>query len=363
MVDRYVVEELIGEGGVAMVYKVTHLHLRSTHAMKVLSIRDPRMKARLIDEGRTQASLKHPNVLAVTDALLHDSLPCLIIEYVNGPTLADLLDDYVPTLEEALELFRGVLRGVDAAHRHGLVHRDLKPENVLLATTRDGVVPKVADFGLVKVLTGEGTRSVTADGSFLGTPAYMAPEQIKNSKNVDHRADMFSLGCLLYELVCGEIAFDGDTDFDSVQKTMEGEYLAPEAVVTGLPGNVVKAIRELLVIEPEERLANCEALSEVLYGDISMLQGPDDEDAEDEDSVAHLGPKAQGWIHDRSTAPAIEREVVPRPPRVTELDEPVLAPTPASESPWPERIGIAAVAFMSGVLAMVVAYLILQGGL
>ncbi|MCA9492628.1 MAG: serine/threonine protein kinase, partial [Myxococcales bacterium] len=177
---RYVVEALIGRGGMAAVYCVRHVHLDTQHALKVLTVGGPSLARRLQQEGRVQATLQHPNIVAVTDMVSVDGQPGLVMEFVRGPSLEALLGKRRPTLEQIDVLAVGVMDGVAAAHALGLIHRDLKPANVMVAVTSMTLVPKVADFGLVKLVAGDdaGVLSKTRSGMAMGTPAYMAPEQI-----------------------------------------------------------------------------------------------------------------------------------------------------------------------------------------
>ncbi len=350
--DRYTVEEFLGEGGVAMVYRVKHVHLESIHALKLLAVNDQETKRRLIDEGKSQANLRHPNVLAVTDAFLHNGQPCLIMEYVDGPSLYDLLEEYDPTLQEALELFRGILRGVDAAHRHGLVHRDLKPENVLLAQTDDGVVPKVADFGLVKVLAKGAAQRDTAGGTFLGTPQYMSPQQISDPASVDHRADMFSLGCLLFEMVCGEMPFAAENTYDALTRIMNDDYLPPESIRPDLPSHVVAAINGLLDHDVEKRTADCSILMDELYDGADQIRSASENTQEIErESVVALGPRAETIIRDHSTARPARRVRVP-----AVVSAMFVEPEGGDDqlSAAAERVWIGIIAFMSGMLGVIV---------
>ncbi|MCA9495271.1 MAG: serine/threonine protein kinase, partial [Myxococcales bacterium] len=159
IVDRYRIERLLGRGGMASVYRVRHLELGSLHALKVVDTPNDQMRKRLVQEGRVQARLSHPNVVRVTDVVRVGGRPGLVLEYVAGPTLGELLRDRKLTLEQVDHIVVGILRGVEVAHGLGFAHRDLKPGNILLAHTPDGVVPKVADFGLAKVLEGTGLDS------------------------------------------------------------------------------------------------------------------------------------------------------------------------------------------------------------
>ncbi|MCA9493822.1 MAG: serine/threonine protein kinase, partial [Myxococcales bacterium] len=203
VIAQYTVESLLGQGGMAVVYKVRHNTLESHHAMKLLTVQGRSISQRLVQEGRVQARLRHPNIVAVTDYVEHDGRPGLVMEYVDGPSLQEWLAKHGrPDPEVAEQWFRAVVGAVAHAHAQGLVHRDLKPGNVLLQPVGDELVPKVADFGIAKVLVDDGVASAvsTRTGLPMGSPPYMAPEQIRSAKDVDRRADVFSLGCILYEL-------------------------------------------------------------------------------------------------------------------------------------------------------------------
>lgn len=174
--DRYLIQGILGEGAMAVVYQAQHAELGSLHAIKRLKIPSRQVQERLVQEGRLQSSLQHPNVPSVTVLLTVDGAPALVMEFVAGPTLADLMVSQTLTMDQRDALARDLLKGVAAAHAHVLVHRDLKPANVLVAVTDDSLVPKVADFGLAKIMEGdEPQAAMTRTGATMGTPAYMAP--------------------------------------------------------------------------------------------------------------------------------------------------------------------------------------------
>jgi len=277
---RYVVESLIGHGGMAEVYRVRHVHLDTLHALKVLTVSSGSIRRRLMQEGRVQAALQHPNIVSVTDVVVVDSAPGLVMEYIRGPAMDDCLEQLPLTNEQIDALAVGVLDGVSAAHALDLIHRDLKPANVMLAVTHDALVPKVADFGLVKLLAGDGSdfQSKTRSGSTMGTPAYMAPEQIRDSKNVDARADVWSVGAILFELVTGRRAFDGDDVLDLFMKVAAGQRQAITEVRDDLPERWVKAIEGALVVAREDRIATvAELRAQWLEGATLSATSPWDE--------------------------------------------------------------------------------------
>ncbi|MFH1469273.1 MAG: protein kinase [Pseudomonadota bacterium] len=266
-IGRYTVEELIGEGGMATVYRVRHNELHASYALKVLSLGSDAIRRRLVQEGRVQARLRHPNILPVTDILDVDGSPGLIMEYVEGPSLEVLLATRRLPLDEADRLARGILSAVAFAHGQGLVHRDLKPANILLADIGGEFLPKVADFGLVK-LVGEGNQALhqTRTGIGFGTPAYMAPEQALDAAHVDERADVFSLGAILYELACGRRAFTGPNAVAIVLRVTAGDYTPPEEVAPSLPGRCIEAIKGALQTDRKRRIQDCAALRAIWEG-------------------------------------------------------------------------------------------------
>ena len=333
VVDRYTVEEVLGQGGIAVVYKVRHNTLQSSHALKVLTLTSNAIRQRLIQEGRVQASLRHPNILSVTDIVEVDGAPGLIMEYVEGPTLENLLrDEGRLPFERAERIALGIIAGVAEAHNQGLIHRDLKPANVLLAKAGGSFVPKVADFGLVKLLSdsGDGLSSTRA-GVMMGTPRYMAPEQMRDAKNVDRRADIFSLGAVLYELVTGRMAFPGDDLVALMNNITQGIYIRPRTLVPDLPESVEEAICGAMEIDRDKRISDCQRLMATWTGGdetdsrvflrprrstapvaLAGLDAPDRAPAEPE-SIAVMAPPAE--VVDPAEALPPAAPAVPRPRR------------------------------------------------
>jgi serine/threonine-protein kinase len=266
-VDRYEVEALVGQGGLAEVYRVRHTELGSVHALKILLFRKKSLDERLLLEGRIQAQLRHPNVVAVTDVVRHDGQVGLLMEYVDHISLDELIEQrgWLP-LPEALELFAPVLAGVHAAHAAGVLHRDLKPANIMLARTAGGLVPKVADFGIAKVVDDDMVGS-TREGTAMGTPGYMAPEQVLDAKTVDVRTDVFALGAILYELLTGRRAFADDAGEVTVRSTLEGTFLPLRDLVEEVPEHVDRAVSRALATDREARFPSVLEFAEALYAD------------------------------------------------------------------------------------------------
>ncbi len=266
VVDRYTVETTLGQGGMAVVFQVRHNQLGTRHALKILTMPVRSIRERLLQEGRVQASLRHPNIVAVTDVITVDDAPGLVMEFIGGPALDDFLAHHKLSFEQADVLAQGIISGVASAHAKGLIHRDLKPANVMLDITDTGLVPKVADFGLAKVLSGGDSQTKTRSGVTMGTPAYMAPEQIRDSKNVDERADIFSLGCILYDLVCGQRAFYGEDTLALFTAVASAQFKPPRELVPDIPERMEKAILGALQVKLEDRIPDCRTLLEVWAG-------------------------------------------------------------------------------------------------
>jgi len=260
---RYTVEALLGRGGMAAVYQVRHNDLGTRHALKVMLLPSPAMCERLLREGRAQGRLRHSNIVAVTDTVTVDGSPGLVVELIEGPALDEVLLLELLPLDIVDAIVADVSAGVGAAHRAGFVHRDLKPANVLLSVEGERLVAKVADFGLVKALVGEGDNVRTRTGAMLGTPAYMAPEQIRDASRVDARTDVFALGAILYELVTGVRAFGGRDTLEVFNRITNGEKTPLEALRADVPPRMRRAIEAALQPEPSLRPPSVEALVEL----------------------------------------------------------------------------------------------------
>lgn len=249
---RYRVEGVLGRGGMATVVLARHVDLGTLHALKIPQLVAEGLLERFVQEGRLQARLRHPNIVAVTDVVRIGPLPGLVREYVQGPNLRGLLDRYQPNLQQIDLIADQVMSALEFAHDRQIVHRDVKPENVLLAVEDEQVIVKVSDFGLAKVV-GEfldgGRQHPTRTGQTMGTPAYMAPEQQLDALRVDHRADIFSLGAVLYELVSGVPAFPGSSVVEVFNRSSRGQYRPLHELAPSAPERFCRAVH--LALRPE----------------------------------------------------------------------------------------------------------------
>lgn len=268
-IGRYRVEAEIGRGGMARVYRVRHTTLDTLHALKVLTLTGEELRERLVREGRVQAQLDHPNVVPVRDILDLEQGPGLLMDFIDGPSLDAWLLEHDPDAAERERIFSAIATGVGFAHDHGIVHRDLKPGNVMMQLRHGKWMPRVADFGLAKLVSGdEGDAQLQSrTGRPMGTPAYMAPEQVRSAKHVDARADVFALGCILYELYCGRRAFVGSDSLELFNRITQGSYLPPRQAALSLEPRVEQAIFGALAVQPDERIPDCATLLAVLRGE------------------------------------------------------------------------------------------------
>jgi eukaryotic-like serine/threonine-protein kinase len=217
---RFRLVKKVGAGGMGAVYATDQIIDGRKVAVKLLHpefVHEPEVKVRFLEEARTCQRLIHPNILRVFECLeAEDGTPYIVMELLEGVPLSAYTENggRVP-LAQAAVIAQGILAGLAAAHAQGIVHRDLKPENVFLANEGGAhFVVKLLDFGIAKVMdVAGGMGSKTRTGMLLGTPAYMSPEQVKNSKDVDPRSDLWSAGVMLYEMLTGRTAFPAPTEY------------------------------------------------------------------------------------------------------------------------------------------------------
>ena len=258
---HYDVTALIGEGGMGQVYQATDTTLNRQVALKILPeafAEDPDRLARFQREAQVLASLNHPNIAAIHGLEESDDTRALVLELVEGPTLADRIKQGPIPVEEALPIAKQIAEALEAAHEQGIIHRDLKPANIKV---RDDGTVKVLDFGLAKAMEGSGsdasesptvTAAATAQGVILGTAAYMSPEQARG-KSVDKRADIWSFGAVLFEMLTGQRSFEGR----DVSEVLAGVLrLDPkwDALPGDTPPHLHTLLKRCLEKEPRERL-------------------------------------------------------------------------------------------------------------
>ncbi|HEV3343222.1 MAG TPA: protein kinase [Pirellulales bacterium] len=261
-VQGYEVEEPLGRGGMGVVFRARHLRLDRLVALKMLLVgacATPDERARFHREAEAVARLKHPNIVQVYDVGDSDGQPYFTMELLDGGSLAQELSGTPQPARQVAALVATLAEAVHAAHQGGIVHRDLKPANILL--TADGT-PKVADFGLARHFEGE---AVTMTGARIGTPSYMAPEQVvAKAGTIGPAADIYGLGALLYEMLTGRPPFRGETAAETQRQVISDEPVPPSRLSTKVPRDLETICLKCLSKEPKRRYASAAALADDL---------------------------------------------------------------------------------------------------
>ncbi|MBI3760533.1 MAG: serine/threonine protein kinase [Chloroflexi bacterium] len=254
----YQITQPLGRGGMATVYKAYQPALQRYVAIKILPAnlaQDPQFSERFSREARAVARLDHPNILPVYDFGQSDGVTYIVMKYVDGGTLKDVLERGKMPFDQAATILEQVASALDYAHGQGIVHRDIKPANILLARPDWALL---SDFGLAKVA--EATVKLTGTGVGMGTPEYMAPEQA-HGLETDARADIYSLGVTLYAMITGQVPYTGSTPIAIILKHVNDPLPSPRAVNPAIPLAAEAAILKAMAKRPEDRQQSASALS------------------------------------------------------------------------------------------------------
>lgn len=255
--------EEVGRGGMGVVYKARQPALKRIVAVKVILagwLAGPRDRERLRFEAEAVAKLHHPNIVQVHEFVEQDDLSYMVLEYVEGCNLAEFTKRSERRVGWSAQLIETLARAIHHAHQRGIVHRDLTPANVLIAADE---TPKISDFGLAKSLAQEASTDLS--GSFLGTPRYMAPEQVTGrSREVGPPADIYALGAILYELLTGVVPFRGQTPLETLRRVVEDVPEAPSRVRRDVPADLETICLKCLDREPARRYPSAADLAEDL---------------------------------------------------------------------------------------------------
>jgi beta-lactam-binding protein with PASTA domain/predicted Ser/Thr protein kinase len=257
LAGRYEIASLLGQGGMARVFRGTDRVLDRTVAIKVLSPQfadDDQFVARFRREAQAAAGLNHPNIVGVYDTGDQGDVHFIVMEYVEGRTLRDVIRADGPLLpERAAEIGEAVARALSSAHQAGLVHRDIKPGNIML--TREGEV-KVMDFGIARTSTGD---TLTQTAAILGTASYLSPEQAQGL-SVDTRSDIYSLGCVLYEMLTGRAPFIGDSPVAIAYMHVKEDPVPPSRLNQDVPPTLDSVVLKCMAKNPANRYETAEEL-------------------------------------------------------------------------------------------------------
>ena len=256
---KYRIVRMIGDGGMGAVYEARHEILGTSVALKFLHTelaKRPGLSSRFLQEARVSASIQSPHVTKVTDVdQTPDGSPYLVMELLTGESLQQVLDRQrkIPK-DQAIDFALQILSGLEAAHALGVVHRDLKPDNVFITPSPGGPVCKLLDFGIAKLRqTNEYTKGLTRPGALMGTPEYMSPEQLYSADRVDHRADLYSLGVMLFEMLCSERPTQGEDAAAIVGNVMAGKIRHLNEIDPSLPMDLVNVVHKAIHADKSQR--------------------------------------------------------------------------------------------------------------
>ncbi|MEZ4390642.1 MAG: serine/threonine-protein kinase [Polyangiales bacterium] len=252
--DYEIVREL-GSGGFGTVYEARKRRLDLRVALKLLHphmLKDPEVVERFVREARAATRFRHPHIVTVSDVGEVDGVRFIEMELLDGESLRDRVDRGALPLVEALDALVPVFAAVAEVHDEGVVHRDIKPANIFLTAPLPGVLhPKLLDFGIAKLR--DAARDVTDTDAFLGSVAYMSPEQMHSARNADARSDQWSLAVTAYECLTGRLPFEAQSVPEAVTAVLAGEFPAPRSLVPSLPEGVDAALRRALDRDPSLR--------------------------------------------------------------------------------------------------------------
>ncbi len=258
--DRYLMLARLGEGGMGRVYLAEHVKMNRQCAIKVMNpslINDTESATRFAREASNAARILHPNVAAVFDYGEADKIVYLVMEYVDGESLSAILRrEGALEPRRAVDIARQVADGLSAAHELGIIHRDLKPDTIIVSRSRSHKeIPKVVDFGIAKAMSDQPQDALTRSGLVIGTPEYMSPEQLLGDP-VDARADVYSLGCILYQMLTGVSAFAADTREQMIRRRLHHAPPHIREVMPELPARLDTLIVHMLARAAGDRVAS-----------------------------------------------------------------------------------------------------------
>ncbi len=297
-IGRYVVENLVGIGGMGQIYKAHDPDIRRTVAIKLISTRlmssadRSEYMRRFRREAEAAARCAHPNIVAIYDYALHEGQPFLAMEFVHGRSVRQIIDEQPMAIRDALQVMLQVMEALASAHEHGVIHQDIKPANIML--TLQGRA-KVADFGISRFAN----TDVTSISSSMGTPNYMAPEQCRGGP-VDHRADLFAAGATLFEMVAGERAFGGRSTAEVTHRIMNEPLPLLPTGVRGEAPRLQFVLERAMGKQPEDRFDSghemAEALRQVL-GTLAAVESENKLSAAAAAATAIMPPAAPAGPH------------------------------------------------------------------
>jgi len=271
-IGRFILTGQLGRGGMGVVHEAIDPNLERTVALKVMTLTDNHARKRLLQEAKSMAQIKHPNVVQIYELVTEGDTCALAMELVEGVTLDDILAGKPIDERQAARFTAKVAYGLQAIHDAGFIHRDIKPGNILIERDPDNpskdfgaLIPKIADFGLVK----DPKQNLTLPGMVLGTPVFMSPEQAR-SDPIDHRSDIFSLGGAFYAMVTGKYMFSGTNIGTTMTNVENGRFLRPRKIKPDLSKDIESIILKMVALHADDRYQSARAVAHDL---LTFAQG------------------------------------------------------------------------------------------
>jgi Serine/threonine protein kinase len=264
--NNYEILKLIGTGGMSKVYLAQDINNSSLSALKIIDeklLSDPEYLKRFSREIQISKNLTHPNIVSLIDYGNEGNTYYIIFEYIQGITLDKYLKTHKPTIKEIEGISLQILEGLSYAHSKGIIHRDIKPQNILI--TKDNHV-KITDFGIAKAIS---SATITTTGAFIGSPAYISPEQAKGDKEIDYRSDIYSFGIVLYEMLSGSVPFSADTPWGLITKHIN---VPPDMSMLprDTPNHMLHIISKSLAKDADNRFGTVNEIIGIIRGQSEM---------------------------------------------------------------------------------------------
>ena len=354
-IQNYQLLEALGAGGMGHIYKAEDTRLHRIVAIKVLAptfANDPERRKRFLQEAQAASALNHPNIVTLFDIVTDGDTQCIVMEFVPGSTLRDVIPQGGLPVFEALHFSIQIASALSAAHAAGIIHRDLKPSNIMVTPT--GVV-KILDFGLAKWVgqspmaeETQGDQTLTHEGSIIGTVSYMSPEQAEG-KRVDTRTDIFSFGSVMYEMVTGRRAFEGPSGISTLSAILRDEVQPIYELSPEVPPLLEQIILRCLPKDPDARWPSVKEIESALTTISRQLESSG---ASKSPETMVIAPPPPSMARERSPSPVTRRDLPSRGP----ASKPPMAPAPAQRKPMPPKV-------LAGILSLIAFALVLSVGI
>jgi len=255
LINKYQIISELGEGGMSNVYLAEHVMLKRKYAVKMLAdhlLKTPGFKDRFFKEGLAQAQLQHDNIVQVIDYIEEDGKTFLLMDYIEGECLDQLINRKGKLSEsECIQIMSDILVALNFAHEKRVIHRDIKPSNIIISNSGKA---KLMDFGIAIMM---GDKRMTATGTNIGTSWYMSPEHVTRPKEIDHRSDVYSIGIVLYEMLTGDVPFDGETDYEIKDSHVRKAVTPPIDINQSISLEMNNIVLKALAKNPDDRFDGC----------------------------------------------------------------------------------------------------------